>query len=214
MRIIIFGAPGVGKGTQAKMIALELDIAHISTGDILRAAIKNETELGLKAKSIVESGGLVPDDIVAGMLKDALKEDRCKNGYILDGYPRTLAQAEILSKIFEELGPETIHLIKLEAKDEVMVQRISNRLVCNTCGNILTKEVVTENFTCPKCQSQNSYYKRKDDDEEVIKNRLKLYHEQTAPVFDFYKNKSHVIEIDGTGTIEEIKIAILSALKN
>lgn len=213
MRIIIFGAPGVGKGTQAKMIASELNIAHISTGDILRAAIKNETELGLKAKSIVESGGLVPDDIVAEMLKDALKSDDCKNGYILDGYPRTLAQAEILSKIFDELGPETIHLIKLEAKDEVMIQRISNRLVCSSCGNILTKDVVKENFSCPKCNSVNSYYKRKDDDEEVIKNRLKLYHEQTAPVFDYYKDKSHVIEIDGTRTIEEIKKDILDALK-
>ena len=214
MRIIIFGAPGVGKGTQAKIIASELNIAHISTGDILRAAIKNETELGLKAKSIVETGGLVPDDIVAGMLKDALKEDRCKNGYILDGYPRNLAQAEILSKVFDELGPETIHLIKLEAKDEVMIQRISNRLVCGPCGNILTKDVVTENFTCPKCQAMNSYYKRKDDDEEVIKNRLKLYHEQTAPVFDFYKDKSNVIEIDGTKAIDEIKNDILSKLKN
>jgi adenylate kinase len=214
MRIIIFGAPGVGKGTQAKIIASELNIAHISTGDILRAAIKNETELGLKAKSIVETGGLVPDDIVAGMLKDALKEDRCKNGYILDGYPRTLAQAEVLAKIFSELGEETIHLIKLEAEDQVMINRISNRMVCSSCGNILTKDIVTENFTCPKCQSLDSYYKRKDDDEEVIKNRLNVYHAQTEQVFAFYKDKAHIIEIDGTRGIEEIKSDILTALKN
>ncbi len=212
MIIIIFGAPGVGKGTQAKIIASKLNIAHISTGDILRAAIKNETELGLKAKSIVETGGLVPDNIVAGMLKDALKEDRCKIGYILDGYPRTLAQAEILSDIFNELGSDTIHLIKLEAKDEIIVDRISNRLVCGVCGNILAKSLVTENFICPNCKAEESYYKRKDDDEEVIKNRLNVYHEQTVPVFNYYSDKANIIEIDGTKSIEEISKDILDKL--
>ncbi|KAF0151322.1 MAG: adenylate kinase [Ignavibacteria bacterium] len=212
MRIIIFGAPGVGKGTQAKIIASKLNIVHISTGDILRTAIKNETELGLKAKSIVESGGLVPDDIVAGMLKDALKEDRCKKGYILDGFPRTLAQAEMLSEIFKELGTETNHLIKLEAKDEIIVDRISNRLVCSVCGNILAKKLVTNNFVCPNCNARDSYYKRKDDDEEVIKNRLKVYHEQTVPVFNYYSYKAHIIEIDGTKSIEEISMDILDKL--
>lgn len=213
MRIIIFGAPGVGKGTQAKRIAAQLNIAHISTGDILREAIKNETDLGKKAKSIVESGGLVPDDIVAGMLKDALKEERCANGYILDGYPRTLAQAEILNGIFKELGEEKIYLIKLDADDQVMIDRISNRLVCSSCGNILAKEFVSENFECPKCKTVNSFYKRKDDDAEVIKHRLEVYHQQTAPVFNFYKDKAHVITINGTKGIEEITSDILAKLK-
>lgn len=212
MRIIIFGAPGVGKGTQAKIIASKLQIAHISTGDLLRAAIKNETELGLQAKAIVEAGGLVPDSIVAGMLKDVLKEDKCKNGYILDGYPRTLAQAEMLSEIFNELGTETIHLIRLEAKDEIIVDRISNRLVCGVCGNILAKKLVTETFACPNCKAEESYYKRKDDDEEVIKNRLKVYHEQTVPVFNYYSDKAHIIEIDGTKSIDEISKDILEKL--
>lgn len=212
MRIIIFGAPGVGKGTQAKIIASKLQIAHISTGDLLRAAIKNETELGLKAKAIVEAGGLVPDTIVAGMLKDALKQENCRNGYILDGYPRTLAQAEILSEIFTELGNETTHLIKLEAKDEIIVDRISNRLVCGVCGNILAKKLVTVNFICPNCKAEESYYKRKDDDEEVIKNRLKVYHEQTVPVFNYYANQAHIIEVDGTKSIEEISKDILQRL--
>lgn len=212
MQIIIFGAPGVGKGTQAKILASKLNIAHISTGDILRAAIKNGTELGMKAKAIVESGGLVPDDIVAGMLKEALKEDRCKNGFILDGYPRTVNQAKILDQIFVELKKTKIDLIKLDADDRVMVNRITNRMVCNSCGNIAVKSEVSENYVCPVCKSVNSYIIRKDDTEEVIKNRLKLYHEQTAPVFEYYKNKANIIEVDGTLPIDEVTEGILSKL--
>jgi adenylate kinase len=212
MEIIIFGAPGVGKGTQAKILASKLNVAHISTGDILRAAIKNGTELGMKAKSIVESGGLVPDEIVAGMLKEALKEDRCKNGFILDGFPRTVNQAQILEQIFTDLGKTKIDLIKLDADDEVMVNRITNRMVCNSCGNIAIKSDVTENYTCPVCKSVNSYITRKDDTEEVIKNRLKLYHEQTAPVFAFYTSKANIIEVDGTMPIEKVTEEILTKL--
>ena len=210
MQIIIFGAPGVGKGTQAKILASKLHIAHISTGDILRAAIKNGTELGLKAKSIVESGGLVPDDIVAGMLKEALKGDRCSNGFILDGFPRTVNQAEILEGIFNDLGRDKIDLIKLNAEDSVMIERITNRMVCSNCGNIAIKSDVIENYICPNCKSVNSYITRKDDTEEVIKNRLKLYHEQTAPVFEFYKNKANIIEVDGTAAIDDVTNSILS----
>lgn len=212
MQIIIFGAPGVGKGTQAKILASKLNIAHISTGDILRAAIKNETELGIKAKSIVESGGLVPDEIVAGMLKEALKEEKCKNGFILDGFPRTVNQAQILDKIFEDLGKERIDLIKLNAEDNVMISRITNRMVCSSCGNIVIKSDVTENYVCPVCKSVNSYITRKDDTEEVIKNRLKLYHDQTSPVFDYYKDKANIIEVDGTLAIEKVTEEILSKL--
>ena len=212
MQIIIFGAPGVGKGTQAKILASKLNIAHISTGDILRAAIKNGTELGMKAKAIVESGGLVPDDIVAGMLKEALKEERCKNGFILDGYPRTVNQAEILDGIFAELGKQRIDLIRLNADDNVMINRITNRMVCSSCGNIAIKSEVTENYVCPNCKAVNSYITRKDDTEEVIKNRLKLYHEQTSPVFEYYKDKANIIEVDGTLPIEQVTEGILSKL--
>ncbi len=212
MQIIIFGAPGVGKGTQAKILASKLNVAHISTGDILRAAIKNGTELGIKAKSIVESGGLVPDEIVAGMLKEALKEERCKNGFILDGFPRTVNQAQILDKIFEDLGKERIDLIRLNAEDQVMVNRITNRMVCSSCGNIAIKSDVTENYVCPVCKSVNSYTTRKDDTEEVIINRLKLYHEQTSPVFEYYKDKANIIEVDGTLAIEKVTEGILSKL--
>ena len=213
MQIIIFGAPGVGKGTQAKIIASKLDIAHISTGDILRDAIKRGTETGLKAKAIVESGGLVPDDIMGGIIKDALKEERCRKGFILDGFPRTKAQAEILDNILAEISNEKTVLIKLDADYNIIVDRISNRMVCSSCGNIRIKNEVTENFKCPVCSSVNSYIKRKDDTEEVIKHRLSVYHEMTAPVFAHYKDSAIIIEVDGTKSIDEVSEGILTKMK-
>jgi adenylate kinase len=214
MQLIIFGAPGVGKGTQAKILAAKLEIAHISTGDILREAIKNETELGLKAKSIVESGGLVPDEIVAGMLKDALVNDKCKNGFILDGYPRTVNQAMILDNIFRELGLSSILLVKLDADDSIMINRITNRMVCSVCGNIAIKSEITNDFICPNCKSINSYITRKDDTEEVVTKRLRVYHEQTSPVLEYYDGKVKIISVDGTKAINEITEDILAKLKS
>ena len=212
MQIIIFGSPGVGKGTQAKILASKLSIAHISTGDILREAIKNKTELGLKAKAIVDNGELVPDDIMGGIIREVLKQDRCKNGFILDGFPRTIAQAHLLETILAELGAAKKFLIKLDADDNIIINRITNRMVCSSCGNILIKNEVTENFQCPVCKSMNSYVRRKDDDEEVIKRRLKVYHETTAPVFNFYNGKAVVIEIDGTQSIDEVTKNILDRM--
>ncbi len=212
MHIIIFGSPGVGKGTQAKILASKLSIAHISTGDILREAIKNKTELGLKAKAIVDNGELVPDDIMGGIIRDVLKQARCKNGFILDGFPRTIAQANLLETILAELGLSKKYLIKLDADDKIIISRITNRMVCSVCGNILVKKEVKENFVCPVCKSKDSYARRKDDDEEVIKRRLKVYHETTAPVFNFYKNKASIIEIDGTQSIEDVTKNILKQL--
>lgn len=214
MQLIIFGAPGVGKGTQAKILAAKLNIAHISTGDILREAIKNETELGLKAKSIVESGSLVPDEIVAGMLKDALLKDKCKNGFILDGFPRTVNQAMILDNIFKELGLSSILLIKLEADDSIMINRITNRMVCSICGNIAIKSDITNDFVCPNCKTVNSYIIRKDDTVEVVTKRLKVYHEQTSPVLEFYEGNVKIISVDGTKAINEITEDILTKLKS
>lgn len=213
MHIIIFGAPGVGKGTQAKILAMKLGIAHISTGDILREAIKKETDLGKKAKEIVESGGLVPDEIMAGMIKDVLLNERCKNGFILDGFPRTIQQAYILNKIFSELNFGKPILIKLDAKDEIIISRLSNRLVCSKCGNIIVNTDYTKNYSCPVCKSNNSYIKRKDDDEEVVRRRLKVYHETTAPVFEFYQDKATIIEIDGSQEIDYVTSNILEKMK-
>jgi len=212
MQIIIFGSPGVGKGTQAKILANRLSIPHISTGDILREAIKNQTELGKKAKEIVDKGELVPDDIMGGIVKETLNDPKCSNGFILDGYPRTINQAKILEEILKTIKNEKHFLIKLEADDEIIIDRLTNRLVCNKCGNILNKTEVKGNFTCPVCNSLNSYIKRADDDESVIRRRLKVYHESTAPVFDFYKDKAEIIEIDGAQPIEKVTEEILKRL--
>ncbi len=213
MQIIIFGAPGVGKGTQAKILSGKLNIPHISTGDMLREAIKNQTELGKKAKAIVDKGDLVPDDIVGGIVKDTLKSERCKNGFILDGFPRTVNQAEILDSILKDISRTDLILVKLSAEDEIIVKRLSSRMVCNSCGNILNETEVTEKFVCPVCKSENSYYKRSDDDESVIRNRLKIYHDSTVPVFNYYKNKARIVEIDGTQSIENVSEGILKKLQ-
>lgn len=214
MQIIIFGSPGVGKGTQAKILAAKLGIAHISTGDILREAIKKGTELGIKAKEIVESGGLVPDEIMAELIKEVLLDDRCKNGFILDGFPRTIHQAQILNTILSELHFAKPTLIKLDAKDEIIVARLSNRLVCGKCGNIIVNTDYSDGFTCPVCKSQNSYYKRKDDEEDVIRKRLNVYHQTTAPVFDYYHDKANIIEIDGAQEIELVASNILEQMNS
>lgn len=212
MQIIIFGSPGVGKGTQAKILASRLTIPHISTGDILREAIKNQSELGKKAKEIVDKGELVPDEIMGGIIKETLNDERCRNGFILDGYPRTINQAEILENIFKTIKIEKHYLIRLDADDEVIIDRLTNRMVCNKCGNILNNTEVKDNFICPVCRAENSYYKRADDDESVIRRRLKVYHETTAPVFNFYKDKATIIEIDGTMSIEKVTEEILKQL--
>ncbi|NMB83416.1 MAG: adenylate kinase [Ignavibacteria bacterium] len=212
MQIIIFGSPGVGKGTQAKILAGKLNIPHISTGDILREAIRNKTELGIKAKEIVDKGELVPDEIMGGIIKETLNNPKCGNGFILDGYPRTINQAKILEEIFKTIKNEKHYLIKLDAEDEIIIDRLTNRLVCSKCGNILNKTEVKENFNCPVCKSLDSYFKRADDDESVIRRRLKVYHETTSPVFDFYKDKADIIEIDGSLPIEKVTEDILIKL--
>lgn len=212
MKIIIFGAPGVGKGTQAKILSAKLNIPHISTGDILREAIKSQTELGKKAKAIVDSGELVPDDIVGEIVKETLTSTKCKNGFILDGFPRNVYQAELLESMLKEISNSGLILIKLNADDEIIVKRLSSRRVCSNCGNILNEAEITNDFICPVCHAKNSYYKRSDDEESVIRKRLMIYHEATAPVFNFYKNKAAIVEVDGTHSIEEVTKEILDKL--
>ncbi len=212
MEIIIFGAPGVGKGTQAKIISQKLEIPHISTGDILREAIKNETELGKKAKEIVQKGDLVPDDIMGGLIKDTISSEECKNGFILDGFPRTLPQAEILTNIFNELGFENPIVIKLSADDDVIIKRLSSRRVCSNCGYITNLSELKDPDTCPNCGAKGTLYQRDDDKEEVIKNRLKIFHESTAPVIEYYKGKAKILDIDGALPMDEVTRQIMEGL--
>ncbi len=213
MRIIIFGAPGSGKGTQAKVISSELNIPHISTGDILREAVKNETETGLKVKAILDRGELVPDTIMGELIKETLSDTKNQNGFILDGYPRTIDQAKVLKAIFDELNAEKPYLIKLDVADDVIVDRLSSRRTCSKCGHIINLKLDDDASKCEKCGAEKSFITRDDDKEDVIRHRLEVYHDLTSPVFEFFKDSAVIIGIDGTKPIEEISKDILEKLK-
>jgi len=213
MRLILFGAPGVGKGTQAKILSSKLNIPHISTGDILRQAVKDQTPLGKKAKEVMNRGELVSDEIMIGIIKDALQQERCKNGFILDGFPRTLAQAGAFDKLMKNLNLKDFLLISLSADDEELISRLANRRQCKVCHNIFNLDEIKYSSKCPNCRAENSFIQREDDKEEVIRNRLKVYKENTKPVLDYYEKQDKVIYVNGLGTIEEINSRILSSLK-
>lgn len=212
MRIIIFGAPGAGKGTQAKILSHKFNIPHISTGDILREAISKKTDLGKKAQDIVNRGELVPDNIMVGIIKEVINSDKCKNGFILDGFPRTLKQAELLVNIFNELNITDAMLIKLTVKDDVIINRLTSRRSCSNCGHIANLLSLKEKNRCPNCGSVGTLVQRKDDTETVIKNRLKIYRESTSPVFEFFRDKIKIIAIDGSRSVEKVAEDILESL--
>lgn len=213
MRIILFGSPGVGKGTQAKILSSEYDIPHISTGDILRKAVREKTELGLKAGQIMERGELVPDELMIGLIKETLNSDPCHNGFILDGFPRTTVQAMALDKLFSELGINDVILIHLTADEEEIVSRLSNRRACKECGTIFNIKEIEELSNCPKCNALNSFYQRNDDTEEVIRHRIKIYNTETKPVLGYYEKNGKAIAIDGLGSIPEVNEEIKKALE-
>jgi len=199
MKIILLGPPGVGKGTVAFRLSKNLNFAHIATGDMLRGNVSKKTELGLKAKSYMDKGNLVPDDIVIDMIKERLKEDDCKEGFILDGFPRTIHQANEIKK---EVDIDKV--INLQAKDEIIVKRLSRRQVCEKCNSIYHLDNLkpkTEGV-CDKCSG--SLYQREDDKPEAIQNRLVVYRELTEPLIKYYSEKGKLIDVDGTGTPEEV----------
>jgi len=213
MRILIFGAPGVGKGTQAKILSEKLQIPHISTGDVLRKAVSKGTELGKKAKEIMDKGELVPDDLMGKLVDEILHDDCCDTGFLLDGFPRTLHQANILDNVLERLdGGETLYVIYLQAEDEIILRRLSHRRQCKECGQIVNLDNITNENKCPNCGAENSFIKRKDDEEKIIKNRLKVFHETTEPVIEYYKDKAEIINIDGTNEIHLVTGNIMKEL--
>ncbi|MCS7053922.1 MAG: adenylate kinase [Ignavibacterium sp.] len=212
MRIILFGSPGVGKGTQAKILSEKQNIPHISTGDILRQAVKDKTELGLKAAEIMNKGELVPDDIVIGIIKEVLKSEKCKNGFILDGFPRTVVQAIALDKMFDELNIKDAILVHITADENEIIKRLSLRRACRVCGAIFSLNEIQGLTQCPKCNAENSFYLREDDKEEVIRKRLKVYQTNTMPVLDYYLSKGRAISVNGIGTIEEVNENLLKLL--
>ena len=208
MNIILLGAPGAGKGTQAEIICEKLSIPTISTGAILRAAMKEGTEMGLKAKSFIEAGALVPDEVIIGIVKERLAADDCANGFILDGVPRTIAQA----KAIDEMGIRIDMALDIEVRDETIIERVSGRRVCG-CGasyHIKYKPSKTEGV-CDKCGAALTI--RKDDEPQTVLDRLTTYHELTEPLKDFYREKGILVEIGGEGSVDETTQLVLKALE-
>lgn len=212
MKIIMLGAPGAGKGTQAKKIAAKYSIPHISTGDIFRANIKNGTELGKKAKTYMDQGCLVPDELVVDLVVDRIHQDDCQNGYVLDGFPRTIPQAEALDKALAELDETIDYAINVEVPDENIVKRMSGRRACVGCGatyHIVHAPAKTENI-CDTCGGE--LILRDDDKPETVLKRLDIYHEQTKPLIDYYTDKNILVEVDGTVDLEDVFKAIVKIL--
>lgn len=199
MKLIFLGAPGAGKGTIAKMVMEKYNIPQISTGDIFRDNVKNETELGKKAKEYIDKGGLVPDEITVGMVKERLIKDDCKNGYILDGFPRTIPQAEALENI-----DKIDKVIDFQARDDVIIQRLSGRRTCRKCGAIFHVVNIPPKVegVCDKCGGE--LVQRSDETEDVIKNRLEVYRKQTEPLIDYYKKKEMLAGVDANTSPEPI----------
>ncbi|KAB2851134.1 MAG: adenylate kinase, partial [Ignavibacterium sp.] len=202
-----------GKGTQAKIISKSFSIPHISTGDILRKAVKEQTELGKKAGEIMARGELVPDDLMIALIKEVLTSAECKNGFILDGFPRTTVQAAALDKLFSQIGISDAVLIYITADENEIVRRLNNRRACKQCGSIYVLKDIENVNACPNCGAENSFYLRNDDKEEVIKNRLEVFKSTTMPVLDYYKGKGRVIEVNGLDTIENVNKNIIESLK-
>ncbi|MBW1971352.1 MAG: adenylate kinase [Deltaproteobacteria bacterium] len=212
MNLILLGPPGSGKGTQAKMLVEKYDIPQISTGDILRAAVKEGSPMGLKAKEYMDKGKLVPDDVVIGIIEERLKKDDCKKGFILDGFPRTLAQAEALKRLLAKKEIKLDAVISIDVDEEEVIRRLTGRRTCKNCGamyHIIFSPPKKEGI-CDKCGGE--LYQRDDDKEETIRARLKIYKEQTAPLIEYYKMEGLLKEVQGTGEIKEIFNRIESIL--
>ena len=212
MRIIMLGAPGAGKGTQAIKIAEKYSVPHISTGDIFRANIKNKTELGQKAKAYIDQGLLVPDELVVDLVVDRVKKEDCTKGYVLDGFPRTIPQAEALDKELTKTGEAIDYAIDVEVPDENIVNRMSGRRACPACGatyHIVYAPTEVEDV-CDHCKT--GLILRDDDKPETVQKRLDVYHEQTQPLIHYYSQKDILVQVDGTKDIEEVFRSIVTVL--
>lgn len=212
MKIIMLGAPGAGKGTQAKMIAEKYAVPHVSTGDIFRANIKNGTELGTEAKKYMDQGLLVPDELTVKILLDRVAQEDCQNGYVLDGFPRTIPQAEVLERALNEIGDKIDYAINVDVPDENIIRRMGGRRACLFCGATYHVEHIPpkKEGICDICGKE--LVLRDDDKPETVKNRLDVYHKQTQPLIDFYQAKGILRTVDGTVDMKDVFAAITAIL--
>jgi adenylate kinase len=212
MRLLLFGPPGVGKGTQAELLSERFNVPHVSTGNLLRRAVAGGTEIGRKAQAIMEAGALVPDDVMIGIVREALASPDAARGFLLDGFPRTAEQAETLSAIFKERGITTYRVLEFDADDEEIVRRISSRLTCPTNGHIFTSTTdgLAVGSPCPECGAPLT--QRDDDREETVRHRLTVYNATTAPVLQYYEKLGLALHIDAMQSIETVNARIISLL--
>lgn len=214
MNIVLLGAPGAGKGTQAEKIIAEFALPHISTGDILRGAVKNGTPLGLEAKRYMDAGELVPDVVVIGLVKSRLSEPDAEKGFILDGFPRTVGQAEALDGALDEMGRAISDVISIEVDRDVIVERLTSRRTCRECGKIYSVlgSSAGDAASCEACGGE--LYQRDDDTEETVKNRLSVYDRSTAPLVSYYGDKGLLREIDGDRPVDAVFVDVRAALQS
>ena len=212
MNLILLGPPGAGKGTQAKMMIDKYKIPQISTGDILRTNLKGKTQLGLKAKEYMDKGLLVPDEVVIGIIQERLKEKDCQQGYMLDGFPRTVAQAQALDKVLDDMNSKIDHVISIEVDKGELVKRLTGRRTCRQCGQGYHAifDPPLNKDRCNKCQGE--LYQRDDDNEDTVRNRLEVYDAQTFPLIEYFKEKALLRPIEGQGGIQQIFDRIVKAL--
>ena len=213
MNIILMGLPGAGKGTQAEKIVATYGIPHISTGDMFRAAMQQQTELGLKAKSFMDKGELVPDEVTNGIVKERLQQADTEKGFLLDGFPRTQAQAEALDKIMEELNRSIDAVINIEVNPEILMQRLTGRIICRNCGSTYhkTNNPPKVEGTCDRCGSHD-FYQREDDKPETVENRIQINIEQSKPILNYYKAKGILRNVDGESGIDNLFQTIQSIM--
>lgn len=214
MNIVLMGLPGAGKGTQADKIIEKYDIPHISTGDMFRAAMKNGTELGLEAKSYIDKGALVPDEVTIGIVRERLAEPDCENGFLLDGFPRTIEQAEALDKILSDLGRKVEHVVNIKVEEDELVKRLTGRRICKVCGSSyhLVFNPSKVEGVCDK--DGGELYQRADDNLETVSNRLEVNIKQSQPLLDFYNNKNVLTDIDGQKDINDVFADVDALLKS